>query len=144
MKLVEVASDHRTSAATLQRAEAFVTALGKTSSLVRDSAGLIVNRLLVPYLLDAMRALESELASAASIDLAMRLGCGHPMGPLELADAIGLDVVLAMARSLREAFDDPRYDAPRSLERLVAAGHLGKKTGAGFYDYTAKLASAGS
>jgi 3-hydroxybutyryl-CoA dehydrogenase len=131
MKLVEVGTLASTSPEAVRRAESLVAALGKTAVLVPDGAGLIVNRLLVPFLLDAIRALELGLAPAASIDLAMKLGCGHPMGPLELADAIGLDVVLAMARSLGEAFGDARYTPPPLLLELVEAGRLGKKSGGG-------------
>jgi len=133
MKLVEVASLPTTEPDALATAESLVAALGKTSIRVGESAGLIVNRLLVPYLLDASRAIEHGLASAASIDAAMRLGCGHPMGPLELADAIGLDVVLSMAQALSQAYGEARYAPPTLLTNLVASGKLGKKTGAGLY-----------
>src|SRR5262249_46612673 len=109
-----------------ERAQAFVQALGKIPVLVGDSSGYIVNRLLVPLLLDAMNALESGVARAEEIDTAMRLGCGHPMGPLALADAIGLDVVYAMARTLYSELHAARYSPPALLRRLVQLGHLGK------------------
>ena len=109
---------------------------------VLDSTGFVVNRLLVPMLLGAIHAYEQGLASAEHIDTAMRLGCGHPMGPLALSDLIGLDVVYAMAKLLYKEFGDDRYRAPALLRRLVQAGQLGKKSGIGLYDYSAKPAKA--
>src|SRR5438094_8276172 len=108
--------------------------------MVGDTSGYIVNRLLVPYLLGGIAALESRVAPAASIDLAMKLGCGHPMGPLGLADAIGLDIVYAMAKTLHRELNDRRYSPPALLRRLVLNGHLGKKTGLGIYDYSVEPA----
>jgi 3-hydroxybutyryl-CoA dehydrogenase len=136
MKLVEVASTSRTTAAAVDEAQRFVEKLGKTPVLVGDTAGYIVNRLLVPLLLDAIGALEAGVAPAASIDTAMKLGCAHPMGPLALADAIGLDIVFAMAKTLHKELNDRRYAAPALLRRLVLNGHLGKKTKLGIYDYS--------
>ena len=104
--------------------------------MVGDTSGYIVNRLLVPYLLDGIAALEARVAPAESIDTAMSLGCGHPMGPLALADAIGLDVVYAMAKTMHQELDDRRFSPPALLRRLVLNGHLGKKSKLGIYDYT--------
>jgi 3-hydroxybutyryl-CoA dehydrogenase len=136
MKLVEIGSSTRTYPNAVETAQRFVEALGKTPVMVGDSSGYIVNRLLVPYLLDAISALEARVAPAASIDQAMKLGCGHPMGPLALADAIGLDIVLAMAKTLHQELKDRRYSPPALLRRLVLNGHLGKKTGRGLFDYS--------
>jgi 3-hydroxybutyryl-CoA dehydrogenase len=136
MKLVEIAPTNATAPFAVERARALVALLGKTPVLVGDSSGYIVNRLLVPYLLDGIRALEAELAAPDDIDTAMRLGCGHPMGPLALSDLIGLDVVYAMARTLYGEHHDRRYSPPALLRRLVLASQLGKKTGIGLYDYS--------
>jgi 3-hydroxybutyryl-CoA dehydrogenase len=136
MKLCEVSPTPSTDPKVVEAVVRFVEGLGKTPVLVRDEPGYIVNRLLVPYLLLAMHTLEDGIAGPESIDAAMKLGCGHPMGPLALSDLIGLDVVLAMAKSMGEEYRDTRYHAPPVLRRLVLANHLGKKTGAGFYLYT--------
>lgn len=136
MKLVEIASTARTYPAAVERAQEFARALGKTPVMVSDTSGYIVNRLLVPYLLDGIAALESRVAPAESIDTAMKLGCGHPMGPLALADAIGLDVVYAMAKTMHRELNDRRYSPPALLRRLVLNQHLGKKTKLGIYDYS--------
>jgi 3-hydroxybutyryl-CoA dehydrogenase len=109
--------------------------LGKTCVRSSDEAGFIVNRLLIPYLFDAIRLAERGFATREDIDTAIRLGLAHPMGPLALADLIGLDTVLAIGEVLREAFGGGRYEAPALLVRLVEEGKLGRKTGAGFYDY---------
>jgi 3-hydroxybutyryl-CoA dehydrogenase len=138
MKLVEIAPTQQTAPFAVEQARGFVEAIGKTPVLVSDSSGYIVNRLLVPYLLDAMHTLESGVSSPEDIDRAMQLGCGHPMGPLALADFIGLDIVYAMARTLYLNLQDRRYSPPALLRRLVLRGQLGKKTGAGIYDYSAK------
>jgi 3-hydroxybutyryl-CoA dehydrogenase len=135
MKLVELATLDCTYPEAVERALGFVEAIGKTPVLVADTSGYIVNRLLVPYMLDAMSSLEAGVARAEAIDTAMKLGCGHPMGPLELADAIGLDIVYAMAKTMHIAHKDARYSPPALLRRLVGSGHLGKKSGAGIYDY---------
>jgi 3-hydroxybutyryl-CoA dehydrogenase len=136
MKLVEVATTARTYPAAVERAHELVRALDKTPVMVADTSGYIVNRLLVPYLLDGISALESRVAPAESIDTAMRLGCGHPMGPLALADAIGLDIVYAMAKTMHRQLREARYSPPALLRRLVLNNHLGKKTKLGIYDYT--------
>lgn len=138
MSLVEVAHLPTTDADALAAAEAFVGKLGKTAVPVLDSTGFIVNRLLVPMLTGAIAAYEQGLAPAEHVDTAMRLGCGHPLGPLALADLIGLDVVYAMAKLLYKEFGDDRFRPPALLRRLVQNGHLGKKTGLGLYDYAAK------
>lgn len=142
MQLVEVAHLADTDPDALEAAQAFVGALGKTAVPVLDSTGFIVNRLLVPVLTGAIAAYEQGLAPAEHIDSAMRLGCGHPMGPLALADLIGLDVVYAMAKLLYKEFGDDRFRPPALLRRLVQAGHLGKKTGLGLYDHRQKPARA--
>ena len=136
MKLVEVATTSRTYPAAVERAHELVKLLDKTPIMVSDTSGYIVNRLLVPYLLDGISALEARVAPAESIDTAMRLGCGHPMGPLALADAIGLDIVYAMAKTMHKELREARYSPPALLRRLVLNNHLGKKSKLGIYDYT--------
>jgi 3-hydroxybutyryl-CoA dehydrogenase len=140
MKLVEIAPTPRTYPAAVEAAQQFATALGKTPVMVSDTSGYIVNRLLVPYLLDGISALQARVASAEAIDTAMKLGCGHPMGPLALADAIGLDVVYAMAKTMHRELNDRRYSPPALLRRLVLNRHLGKKTQRGLYDYSVEPA----
>lgn len=136
MKLVEIAHCRGTDPTAVETATKFVAALGKTGVPVLDSTGFIVNRLLVPFLVGAIAAYEKGLAPAAEIDTAMRLGCGHPMGPLALADAIGLDVVHAMATLLTRDFRDQRYAPPAILSHLVTNQRLGKKSKLGFFDYS--------
>jgi 3-hydroxybutyryl-CoA dehydrogenase len=136
MKLVEIGTTHRTYPDAVESVQRFVERLGKTPVMVGDTSGYIVNRLLVPYLLDGIAALEQRVAPAASIDLAMKLGCGHPLGPLALADAIGLDIVYAMAKTMHRELNDRRYSPPALLRRLVSLGMLGKKSGFGIYDYS--------
>ncbi len=138
MALVEVAHTAATDADVVPAAEAFVAALGKTAVPVLDSTGFIVNRLLVPLLLNAIHAYGQGLATAEQIDTAMRLGCGQPVGPLALSDLIGLDVVYAMAKLLYKDTGDACYRPPALLRRLVQEGQLGKKTGRGLYDHTSK------
>jgi 3-hydroxybutyryl-CoA dehydrogenase len=137
MKLVELAHLPGTDAEVLNAAMKLVGALGKTAVPVLDSTGFVVNRLLVPYLIGAISAYEQGLARPEEIDLAMKLGCGHPMGPLALSDLIGLDIVYAMAKLLQADFQDARFAPPSLLRRLVQDGQLGKKAGLGFYDYRA-------
>jgi 3-hydroxybutyryl-CoA dehydrogenase len=136
LMLVEVVSSLRTSDDTETRACAFVThQLGKHVIRSKDRAGFIVNALLVPYLLSAIRMLESGFATAEDIDRGMVEGCAHPMGPLALTDLIGLDTTMAVAESLYEEFKEPLYAPPPMLHRMVEAGLLGRKTGRGFYRY---------
>ena len=138
MKLVELVRPEATSEATYKEARAFVESLGKVTITAKDTPGFIVNLLLVPYLCDAVRALEKGLATKEDIDTGMELGCGMPMGPIKLADFVGLDTALHITEVLHEGLADPRYAAPEMLKQLVKAGRLGKKSGAGFYDYGPK------
>jgi 3-hydroxybutyryl-CoA dehydrogenase len=136
MKLVEVVSTILTDAAAVKTATEWVRAIGKTPVQTRDSTAFIVNRLLVPYLLDAIRVYESGLATLEDIDQAMKLGCGYPMGPFTLLDLVGLDTTMYVAEVMFDEFREPRYAPPPLLKRMVMAGHLGRKTGKGFYSYT--------
>jgi 3-hydroxybutyryl-CoA dehydrogenase len=136
MKLVEVSGTPDTHEAVRQKASDFCAQIDKTAVQIQDVPGYVVNRLLVPYMLQAIETLELGVASADAIDTAMKLGCGHPMGPLALADLIGLDVVLAMAKTMQAELRDSRYKQPPLLLRLVLAGHLGRKTNRGLYDYS--------
>jgi 3-hydroxybutyryl-CoA dehydrogenase len=136
MKLVEVIPTETTDAAVTADLVAFVEKIGKTPVLVRDSTGFIVNRLLTPYMCDAIRAFESGLADIAGIDTAMQLGANHPMGPLALADYIGLDIVRAMSENLYDSFGEDYMKPPALLIKLTDAGTLGRKTKLGFYDYS--------
>ncbi len=138
MKLVEIVRTPSTSADVVEAAKSFVRLLGKTPVDVGDRPGFVVNRLLTAYLLDAIRSFESGLASMEDIDQAMKLGCNHPMGPLELCDFIGLDIVCAMAANLYSKLKEERFAPPPLLRNLVALEMLGKKTKNGFYDYTVK------
>lgn len=117
------------------RARAWCAALGKTAVEVPDTTGFVVNRLLFPYLFDAVRFMESSGLSAAAVDDCMRLGAGHPMGPLKLLDFVGLDVALAIGESLGDEIGDEAHSAPALIAEMVAEGKLGRKTGAGFYTY---------
>jgi 3-hydroxybutyryl-CoA dehydrogenase len=136
MQLVEVVRTVTTSQDTFDRAYAFARKLGKVPVTATDSPGFIVNLLLVPYLLDAARALERGVASTEDLDRAMQLGCSHPMGPLTLLDYIGLDTVVRIAEIMFDAYREPRYSAPPLLQRMVIAGFHGRKNGRGFYDYS--------
>ncbi len=136
MKLVEIVPTLRTDAAVLGAAQAFTERLKKTGVVVRDFTGFVVNRLLTPYMVDAMRTFQEGLGSISAIDSAMQLGANHPMGPLALADFIGLDIVFHMASNLYEEYREPRLTPPPLLRRLVLAGYLGRKSGKGFYDYS--------
>ncbi len=138
MKLVELSYTTRTAPGAVVAAKNFVEQLGKVPVEVAPSPGYVVNRLLTPMLLHAIETLEGGVATPEAIDTAMTLGAGHPMGPLALADLIGLDVVLSMATTLKKELHDKRYRAPSLLRRLVLAGDLGRKTGRGIYDYTGK------
>ncbi|HMH49507.1 MAG TPA: 3-hydroxybutyryl-CoA dehydrogenase [Candidatus Acidoferrum sp.] len=135
MKLVEVARTILTSEATVTTATEWVRALGKVPVQTKDSTAFIVNRLLVPYLLDAVRIYEGGIASLEDIDQAMKLGCGYPMGPFTLLDLVGLDTAMFVAEVMFEEFREPRYAPPPLLKRMVMAGHLGRKSGRGFYSY---------
>ncbi len=138
MKLVEVAQTILTSEATVTAAWEWVQAIGKTPVRTKDSTAFIVNRLLVPYLLDAIRLFEGGLASLADIDTAMKLGCGYPMGPFTLLDLVGLDTTMYVAEVMFDEFREPRCAPPPLLRRMVMAGRLGRKSGRGFYDYGEK------
>jgi 3-hydroxybutyryl-CoA dehydrogenase len=135
MPLVEIVKALPTSAETIEALRGFVISLGKTPILAPDAPGFVVNRLLVPYLLDAARCREQGLASTEDIDAGMKLGCGHPMGPLLLCDFVGLDTMVHVADVMFEAFGEPRFKAPNLVKQLVAAGRLGRKSGSGFYTW---------
>jgi 3-hydroxybutyryl-CoA dehydrogenase len=136
MKLVEVVRTITTSEETERRALDFVRALGKEPIRAKDSSGFVVNLLLIPYMLDAINALESNVASVEDIDKGMQLGAGHPMGPFTLLDFVGLDTAYRIAEIMFEEYRDKRYAPPPLLKRMVLAGMLGKKSGRGFYDYS--------
>lgn len=138
MRLVEVVKTVATSEETFIIAKTFAEKLGKVVVSCGDSPGFVVNRLLVPYLLDAIRALEAGVATKEDIDNGMKLGCGHPMGPLELTDFIGLDTIYYIGEIFFNEFKDHHYASPPLLKSMVKAGYLGRKSGRGFYDYTKK------
>jgi 3-hydroxybutyryl-CoA dehydrogenase len=135
MKLVEVVRTILTDEAAVKAATDWVQALGKTPVQTKDATAFIVNRLLVPYLLDAIRVYESGLSSLEDIDQAMKLGCGYPMGPFTLLDLVGLDTTMYVAEVMFEEYREARYAPPPLLKRMVLAGHLGRKSGKGFYTY---------
>jgi len=136
MKLVEVVRTIATEPAVYEEMVAFGAKLGKTPVRAHDSTGFIVNRLLVPYLLDAIRAVEEGVGSIEDIDNSMKLGCGHPMGPLTLLDFVGLDTTYYISQIMFEEFKERRFAAPPLLKRMVLAGWNGRKAGRGFYDYS--------
>jgi 3-hydroxybutyryl-CoA dehydrogenase len=138
MKLVEVVQSILTDDQTIATAYEWVQAVGKVPVKTKDSTAFIVNRLLVPYLLDAIRIYEGGLASLEDIDQAMKLGCGYPMGPFTLLDLVGLDTTMFVAEVMFEEYRESRYAPPPLLKRMVMAGHLGRKSGKGFYDYAKK------
>jgi 3-hydroxybutyryl-CoA dehydrogenase len=135
MKLVEVVQSILTDDQTVAAAYEWVQAVGKVPVKTKDSTAFIVNRLLVPYLLDAIRVYEGGLASLEDIDQAMKLGCGYPMGPFTLLDLVGLDTTMFVAEVMFEEYREARYAPPPLLKRMVMAGRLGRKSGKGFYDY---------
>ncbi|MEO6835882.1 MAG: 3-hydroxybutyryl-CoA dehydrogenase [Candidatus Tumulicola sp.] len=135
MKLVEVVKTIATTQPTIDALFAFATRLGKEPILAADTPGFVVNRLLIPYLLYAVRVLEGGLASKEDIDKGMKLGCGYPMGPFELLDFVGLDTTYYIAEIMFDEFKDPMMAAPPLLKRMVLAGRYGRKSGKGFYDY---------
>jgi len=138
MKLVEVVQSLLTGDKSVLAAYEWVQAIGKVPVKTKDSTAFIVNRLLVPYLLDAIRVYEGGLATLEDIDQAMKLGCGYPMGPFTLLDLVGLDTTMFVAEVMFEEFREPRYAPPPLLKRMVMAGRLGRKSGQGFYGYSAK------
>ncbi len=135
MKLLEIVKTIATGDDTLEIGKHFGETLGKTIVITRDAPGFIVNRLAVPFLLNAISMLESGVATREDIDTAVKLGLNHPMGPLALADLIGLDTVHFIASSIYDEFKDPQYASPTLLKKMVTAGWLGRKTGKGFYEY---------
>jgi 3-hydroxybutyryl-CoA dehydrogenase len=136
MKLVEVVRTPMADPAVLAEVEAFARGLPKTVVAAQDTPGFVVNRLLVPFILDAIRVLESGIATREDIDAGMVLGCGHPMGPLTLLDFVGLDTTLYIADIMFDEFKEPRFAPPPLLKRMVLAGWHGRKSGRGFYDYS--------
>jgi 3-hydroxybutyryl-CoA dehydrogenase len=136
MKLVEVVRTIATDPAVYEETISFAAKLGKTPVRANDSGGFIVNRLLVPYLLDAIRALEEGVGSVVDIDNSMKLGCGYPMGPFTLLDFVGLDTTYYIAQIMFDEFKEKRFAAPPLLKRMMLAGWHGKKSGRGFYDYS--------
>ena len=135
MKLVEIVQTISTAPETIEEVRKFALSLGKTPVLAKDTAGFIVNFLLIPYLLAAIRMLENGMASRDDIDAAMKLGCGYPMGPFTLADYVGLDTTLWAAEAIYEEYRDPLYAPPPLLRRMVLSGMTGRKSGRGFYEY---------
>jgi 3-hydroxybutyryl-CoA dehydrogenase len=136
MKLVEVVRTLMTSEQSMESARQFVRGVGKEPVTCRDNSGFIVNRLLVPYLLDAIRAVEEGVGSVEDIDKAMQLGCGYPMGPLTLLDFVGLDTTYYIANIMFDEYHEKRFAPPPLLKNMVLAGRLGRKSGHGFYDYS--------
>jgi len=135
MKLLEIVKTIATSDETLKAGKEFGKSIGKTTIVAPDTPGFIVNRLLLPFMLGACRMLETGLATKEDIDAGVRLGLGHPMGPLALADLIGMDTILYIASAIYEELKDPLYVPPIILKKMVATGWLGRKTGRGFYEY---------
>ncbi len=135
MRLVELVKTRYTSETTMEIAKGFAENLGKVTVLAPDTPGFIVNRLLTPFLLEAMRLLETGQVTKEDLDKAVKLGLNHPMGPLALGDYVGLDTALSICKAMYEQFQDERFAPPRMLEKMVGSGELGRKSGRGFYDY---------
>jgi 3-hydroxybutyryl-CoA dehydrogenase len=145
LPLVELVPSLLTSADTVRRATDFARdRLGKHTVVAKDRAGFVVNALLIPYVLAAVRMVEAGFAAAEDVDVAMVSGCAHPMGPLALADLIGLDTTIAVANSMYAEFKEPLYAPPPLLLRMVEAGRLGRKAGRGFYDYPSGARAGGN
>ncbi len=138
MKLVELITTITTSPETLEQCKTFSVSLGKELVITKDNPGFVVNRLLLPYILEAARLYESGMATREDIDKGISLGLNHPMGPLALMDLMGLDTTIFVANAIYEETRDPKYIAPQLLKKMVIAGQLGRKSGKGFYDYTKK------
>jgi 3-hydroxybutyryl-CoA dehydrogenase len=139
MSLVEIVRTLITGPEIVQQAQVFGKCLGKTVVMVKDTPGFIVNRLLIPYILNAIRMIESGTAEKEDVDTAVKLGLNHPLGPLALADIIGLDVVLSIANSCYEDLKESQFVAPILLKKMVTSGWLGRKSGKGFYEYKSTL-----
>ena len=135
MKLMEIVKTIATSDETLEIGKSFGKSLGKTTIIAQDAPGFIVNRLMVPQILNAIRMLEAGVATKEDIDTGLTLGLNHPLGPLSLADLVGLDTLYFIANSIYDEFKDPQFASPTLLKKMVTAGWLGRKTGKGFYDY---------
>jgi len=135
MKLMELVKTVETSEGTIEIARKFGESLGKTIILAKDTPGFVVNRLLIPFLLNSIKMLESGIASPEDIDTGIKLGLGHPMGPIELNDFVGLDTTLYVADAIYQETKDPQYIAPVMMRKMVAAGWLGRKAGKGLYEY---------
>jgi 3-hydroxybutyryl-CoA dehydrogenase len=138
MRLVEIVRTIETSDATVEELQAFARSLGKTPIIAKDTAGFVVNFLLIPYLLSAVRMYENGVATKDDIDTGMKLGCGYPMGPFQLLDYVGLDTTLYAAEAIYKEYPDPAYAPPTLLRRMVQAGRMGMKSGRGFYEYPEK------
>jgi len=136
MQLVEIIRGYGTSDQTVAVIKQLTEKMGKTGIEVQEAPGFVVNRILVPMIIEAIFALQEGLATPEEIDTGMRLGANHPMGPLALADLVGLDTLLNVQQNLYEEFADPKYRPPALLRKMVRAGHLGRKSGKGFYNYT--------
>jgi 3-hydroxybutyryl-CoA dehydrogenase len=137
LRLVEVISSESTSQATIDEAMAFCDSIDRLTVRVKDTPGFIVNRLLVPFIFDAIRTVESGTATAEDIDQACKVGLNHAMGPLATADLVGLDTLLHISESMFEEFGEPRFKAPTMVRRMVSLGHTGRKSGKGFFEYAA-------
>ncbi len=137
LRLVEVISSESTSQATIDEAMAFCDSIDRLTVRVKDTPGFIVNRLLVPFIFDAMRMVESGTATAEDIDQACKVGLNHAMGPLATADLVGLDTLIHISESMFEEYGEPRFKAPTMLRRMVSLGHTGRKSGKGFFEYAA-------